>query len=58
MEGDLAGRPRHRRSIDLVTIDEDSERSDRHERGRLAGQQDGAADEQRFADDAGFVFGE
>jgi hypothetical protein len=26
--------------------------------GRLAGQQDGAADEQRYADDAEFVFGE
>jgi hypothetical protein len=42
-------------SIDLVMVDENNERCDRD---MSAGQQDGAADEQRYADDAEFVFGE
>ena len=45
--------------IDLVMVDENNEQNDRDmSGGQVAGQGDGAADEQRYADDAQYVFGQ
>lgn len=45
--------------VDLVMIDENNDRNDAGmNAGQLAGQRDDARDEERYADDAKFVFGE